>query len=192
MEHSIKGTQTEQNLLKAFAGESQARNKYTYYAKIADKEGYKQIADLFLQTAEHERMHAKRFYKFLEGGSIEITTSFNTNPIGTTIDNLKDAALGEQEEWHTIYPKFAEIAEKEGFKQIAVAFKTIAQVEAGHEKRFQKLLQNIEQNEVFEKNEITKWHCRKCGYIYEGKKALETCPACLHPKSYFEKLAENY
>lgn len=192
MQTSIKGTRTEQNLLKAFAGESQARNRYTYFAKIADKEGYKQIAAFFLETAEQERMHAKRFFKFLEGGMVEITAQYPAGSLGNTLDNLKASAEGEHEEWSLLYPEFAAIAEEEGFKQVAVAFKTIANAEAQHEKRFKKLYQNIVEGKVFSREEKTKWHCRKCGYVYEGTKALDNCPACLHPQAYFEILQENY
>lgn len=189
---SIKGTQTEKNLLKAFAGESQARNRYIFAAKIARKEGFEQIAFLFEETAENEQAHAKTFFKFLEGGMVEITASYPAGVTGTTLDNLKAAAEGENEEWTELYPEFERIAREEGFKEIAVAFKMIAKVEAEHEKRFRKLWQNIEKNQVFEKETKTKWKCRKCGYVHEGTKALENCPACQHPKSYFEEIAENY
>jgi rubrerythrin len=192
MEKSIKGTLTEQNLLKAFAGESQAKNRYTFYAKQAKKEGYEQIAALFMETALQEEQHAKRFFKFLEGGMVEITASFPAGIIGDTHDNLHDAAEGEHEEWADLYPEFARIAEEEGFKQIATAFKAIAKVEAEHEKRYLKLLKNLENNQVFERDEKVKWVCRKCGFVHESKKAPENCPACQHPKAYFEIMPENY
>jgi len=189
---SIKGTQTEKNLLKAFAGESQAKNRYEFFAKVAKNEGYEQIAALFLETAKQEQAHAKRFFKFLEGGDVEITAMYPAGKIGTTSENLHAAASGEHEEWADLYPKFAEIALQEGFKEVATAFKMIAKVEAEHEKRYRKLLQNIEEGKVFEKGEKIKWVCRNCGYVHEGTKALENCPACLHPKAYFEAYAENY
>jgi rubrerythrin len=189
---SIKGSRTEKNLLKAFAGESQARNRYTYAAKIARKEGFEQIAGFFEETAEHELSHAKSFFKFLEGGPLEITATYPGGVLGTTIENLRDAANGESEEWKTIYPEFERIAREEGFKEIAVAFKMIAMVEAEHEKRFKKLLENITNDRVFERDYETKWKCRKCGFVHKGKKALENCPACNHPKAYFEEFNENY
>ncbi len=189
---SLKGTETEKNLLKAFAGESQAKNRYEFFAKIARKEGYEQIAAIFEETARQEQQHAKRFFKFLEGGMVEITASYPAGVIGTTKENLEAAAMGEHEEWADLYPYFAEVALKEGFKEIATAFKMIAKVEAEHERRYRKLLQNIIENKVFEREEKVKWVCRNCGYVHEGTKALETCPACLHPKSFFEILAENY
>lgn len=189
---SVKGTQTEQNLLKAFAGESQARNRYMFAAKVAKKEGFEQIAALFEVTAENEQVHAKTFFKFLEGGMVEITASYPAGEISSTMENLKAAADGENEEWTELYPDFEKIAREEGFKEVAVAFKMIAKVEAEHEKRFRKLLENIETEQVFEKEEKTKWKCRKCGYVHEGSKALENCPACQHPKAYFEEMAENY
>jgi rubrerythrin len=192
MEKSIKGTLTEQNLLKSFAGESQAKNRYTFFAKVAKKDGYEQIAALFIETAQQEEQHAKRFFKFLEGGMVEITASYPAGVIGTTLENLHAAAAGEHEEWADLYPEFARIAEDEGFKQIATVFKAIAKVEAEHEKRYLKLLYNLENNQVFERNEKVKWVCRNCGFVHEGKKALENCPACQHPKAYFEILAENY
>lgn len=192
MEKSIKGTQTEQNLLKAFAGESQARNRYEFFAKVAQKEGYEQIAAIFQETADQERQHAKRFFEFLEGGMTEITASYPAGKIGTTLENLQAAADGEHEEWTDLYPHFAEVAKQEGFTQVAVAFTLIAKVEAEHEKRYRKLRSNIENDEVFRKKQKTRWKCRKCGYIHEGEKALENCPACLHPKAYFEEASENY
>jgi rubrerythrin len=189
---SIKGSETEKNLLKAFAGESQAKNRYTYFAKIAKKEGFEQIADIFTQTALQEESHAKTFFKFLEGGSAEITASYPAGSLGTTAQNLLAAAEGEHEEWSELYLNFAETAQNEGFTKVAVKFKLIAQIEAEHEKRFRKLLENINSDTVFKKNKKTKWVCRKCGYVHEGEKALETCPACEHPQAYFEIMAENY
>jgi len=189
---SIKGTKTEQNLLKAFAGESQARNRYTFFSKQAKKEGFEQIANIFMETAEQEKEHAKRFFKFLEGGDVEITATYPAGKIGTTAENLKAAAAGENEEWTELYPTFAKIAEEEGFKNVATAFKMIAKVEVEHEKRYLRLLENIENNSVFEKTESTKWKCTNCGYVHEGTKAPEKCPACEHPKSYFQVKEENY
>ena len=192
MEKSLKGTQTEQNLLKAFAGESQARNRYEMFAKVAKKEGYQQIHDIFMETASQEKEHAKRFFKFLEGGMCEITAAYPAGIVGTTKENLLAAADGENEEWTELYPQFAEVAKEEGFKQVAVAFKMIAKVEAEHEKRYRKLAQNIEDGTVFLKDGKVFWKCLNCGYIYEAEKALETCPACLHPKSYMQVKEENY
>lgn len=189
---SIKGTETEKNLLKAFAGESQARGRYTYFAKQAKKEGYEQIAALFLETAEQEMQHAKRFFKFLEGGEVEITATYPAGIISTTADNLKAAAMGENEEYTNLYPEFARIAMEEGFKEVASAFKTIAKVEQMHEERYLKLLKNIEEGKVFEKEEKTDWYCRNCGYVHNGNKAPNSCPACQHPQSYFEEKSENY
>ncbi|MFW5805466.1 MAG: rubrerythrin [Bacteroidales bacterium] len=183
---SIKGTQTEKNLLKAFAGESQARNRYTLAAKKAQKEGYEQIAGIFLETAEQERQHAKRFFSFLEGGMLEITASYPAGIIGTTAENLKSAAEGENEEWSELYPEFAETAKKEGFKDVSTTFKMIAKAEITHEKRFLKLLDNLNNDCVFEREEPVTWYCRKCGYLHTGKKALNKCPSCLHPRAYFE------
>ena len=192
MEKSLKGTQTEQNLLKAFAGESQARNRYEFFSKVAREEGMMQIANIFQKTADQEKQHAKRFFKFLEGGDVEITATYPAGKIGTTADNLKAAAMGENEEWTKLYVEFAEIAMKEGFPQVATAFKMIAKVEAEHEKRFNKLLKNVVDGTVFKKSEKVKWSCTNCGYVHEGEKALENCPACNHPQSYFELLEENY
>jgi len=190
--NSLKGTQTEQNLLKAFAGESQARMRYDYFSKQAKKEGLEQIAAIFAETAENEKEHAKRFFKFLEGGMVEITASYPAGIIGTTLENLKAAADGENEEWTELYPQFADIAEQEGFKEVAIAFRMIAKVEKAHEKRYRKLYQNLEEGKVFERDGILVWKCRNCGYLHEGKKAPKTCPACLHPQSYFEIHTENY
>lgn len=192
MEKSIKGTRTEQNLLKAFAGESQAMNRYLFFAKEAKKEGFEQIAAIFEKTAWQEQQHAKRFFKFLEGGEVEITASYPAGIIGTTAENLKASAMGENEEWTLLYPQFAEIAKEEGFPAVAAAFKIIAKVEAEHEKRYLKLLQNLETGEVFKREEPIQWECRNCGYIHDGKNPPENCPACQHPKSYFEEKSENY
>lgn len=192
MEKSIKGTRTEQNLLKSFAGESQARSRYTFFASVAKKEGFEQIAGVFMETAEQEKEHAKRFFKFLEGGMVEITASYPAGKIGTTAENLAAAAAGENEEWVDLYPHFADVAEEEGFKAIAVVFRMIAKVEAEHERRYRKLLANVEEGKVFEKEEVIKWQCRNCGYVHEGKTAPTTCPACAHPQAYFEPMKENY
>ncbi|GET28145.1 rubrerythrin [Prolixibacter sp. SD074] len=192
METNIKGTRTEQNLLKAFAGESQARNRYDMFAKIAKKEGYEQIAAIFQETALNEIAHAKRFFRFLEGGMVEITASYPAGVEGTTAENLLAAAEGENEEWTDLYPEFAKVAEEEGFKAAALAFRKIAEVEAEHEKRYRKLLENLENDLVFKKKKKVRWRCRNCGYIHEGEEALERCPACLHPKAYFEEENANY
>lgn len=192
MEKSIKGTKTEQNLLKAFAGESQARNRYTYFAKVAKKEGFEHIAAVFLETAEQEKAHAKKFFKFLEGGMVEITASYPAGSISTTAENLAAAAAGENEEWTELYPEFARIAEEEGFKKVATAFKMIAKVEAEHEARYKTLLERVLAEKVFEREEEIEWQCRVCGYVHKGKKALENCPACDHPKAYFEPKKTNY
>jgi rubrerythrin len=192
MEKSLKGTRTEQNLLKAFAGESQAKNRYEFAAKVAKEEGYEQISGIFLETALQEQQHAKRFFNFLEGGMVEITASYPAGKTGTTTENLNAAADGEHEECTDLYPAFAMVAEEEGFKNIATAFKAIAAAEKGHENRYRKLLENIMKNRVFEREGNVFWYCRKCGYIHFGTKPLKNCPACLHPESYFELLAENY
>lgn len=192
MERSIRGTRTEQNLLKSFAGESQARNRYDFFASVAKKEGYEQIAAIFLETSLQEKEHAKRFFKFLEGGMLEITAAFPAGIIGTTLENLKAAAEGEHEEWADLYPHFAEVAKEEGFPEIAVAYKMIAKVEAEHERRYLKLLQNISEDKVFVKDGKVWWKCLNCGYVYESVKALENCPACLHPKAYMQIREENY
>ncbi len=189
---SLKGTKTEQNLLKAFAGESQARMRYDYFAKQAKKEGLEQISGIFAETAANEKEHAKRFFKFLEGGMVEITASYPAGIIGTTLENLKASADGENEEWTELYPEFADVAEKEGFKEVAVAFRMIAKVEKAHEERYRKLYQNLEEGKVFQKGDKIVWKCRNCGYLHEGTKAPEKCPACLHPQSYFEVKAYNY
>jgi rubrerythrin len=189
---SIKGTRTEQNLLKAFAGESQARNRYDYFAKVAKKEGLEQIAALFTETAENEMEHAKRFFKFLEGGMVEITACYPAGVIGTTLDNLKAAADGENEEWTELYPEFARVAEEEGFRDVALAFKMIARVEKAHEERYRKLYENLETGKIFKKDGKVVWKCRKCGFLHEGTVAPQKCPACDHPQAYFEMAELNY
>lgn len=192
MNKSIKGTKTEQNLLKSFAGESQARNRYEFFASVAKKEGYEQIAAIFMETASQEKEHAKRFFKFLEGGMLEITATFPAGIIGITSENLKAAAEGENEEWTDLYPHFAEVAKEEGFPEIATAYKMIAKVEAEHERRYLKLLQNISEDKVFMKEGKVWWKCLNCGYVYESVKALENCPACLHSKAYMQVREDNY
>ncbi len=192
MEKTIKGTRTEKNLLKSFAGESQAKNRYAFYAKVAKKEGFEQIAAFFEETAMNEESHAKIFFNFLEGGTVEITATYPAGRTGTTAENLKAAAEGENEEWTMLYPEFAKVASEEGFPKVATAYKLIAQVEEHHEKRYLKLLSNMEKNRIFEKEEKVYWICRKCGYIHYGAKALMNCPACAHPQAYFELMAENY
>jgi len=189
---SIKGTKTEQNLMKAFAGESQARNRYTFFASKARKDGFEQIAAFFEETAAQEKEHAKIFFKFLEGGMLEITASFPAGVIGDTADNLLASAEGEHEEWNLLYPEFARIAEEEGFEKIATAFKLIATVEKSHEERYRKLLENIKNDEVFSRSGKMVWVCRNCGYIHYGEKAEDKCPCCDHPQSYFELKAANY
>lgn len=192
MAQSIKGTKTEKNLLKSFAGESQARNRYDMFAKAARKEGFEQIANIFEETALQEKEHAKRFFKFLEGGMVEITAAYPAGRVGTTMENLKASAEGEHEEWADLYPEFAKVAEQEGFTEIATAFKMIAKVEAEHERRYLKLLQNVSEDKVFVKNGKVWWKCIKCGYVYESAKAFENCPVCLHPKAYMQLKEENY
>jgi rubrerythrin len=189
---SIKGTKTEQNLLKAFAGESQARMRYDYFARQAKKEGLEQIAAIFDETALNEREHAKIFFGFLEGGAVEITAAYPAGKIGTTLENLKAAAEGENEEWTLLYPKFAEIAEQEGFKKIANAFKLIAKVEKEHEERYKMLYSNLDAGKVFERNGKIYWKCRNCGYIHEAEKAPKVCPVCDHPQAFFEIREINY
>ncbi|NLI58674.1 MAG: rubrerythrin family protein [Clostridium sp.] len=195
---SLKGTKTMENLMKAFAGESQARNRYTYYAGVARKEGYKQIEAIFLETADHEKEHAKRFYKFLLQGldgelpaMIEINAGYPVAQ-GTTLDNLNAAADGENEEWSDLYPAFADVAEEEGFKEIAAAFRMISVSEEQHEIRYRKLAANVKEGKVFKKDEKIVWRCRNCGYIHEGDTAPELCPACVHPQAHFEVFMENY
>ncbi len=189
---SVKGTKTEHNLLASFAGESQARNRYTYFASKAKKEGYEQIAAIFLETAENEKEHAKRFFSYLEGGMVEITASYPAGVVGTTAENLKAAAMGEGEEHRKLYPEAAAVAEQEGFPEIAALFRLIAKVEKHHEERYMALLKNVESGKVFKKDESTQWICRNCGYVHEGKEALDTCPACLHAKAYFEQLCDHF
>ena len=192
MEKSIKGTQTEQNLLKSFAGESQARSRYTFFASVAKKEGYEQVAGVFLETAEQEKEHAKKFFKYLEGGMVEITAAYPAGVIGTTVDNLRAAADGENEEWVDLYPEFARVADEEGFPAVATTFRMISKVEAEHEARYRKLLARVEAGTFFEEDEEIEWQCRNCGYVHKGKKAPENCPACAHPKAYFERKKNNY
>ncbi|MEA1896133.1 MAG: rubrerythrin family protein [Bacteroidota bacterium] len=189
---SLKGTKTEQNLLKSFAGESQARMRYDYFAKQAKKEGLEQISAIFAETALNEKEHAKRFFKFLEGGVVEITASYPAGIIATTMENLKASAEGENEEWTELYPEFAKIADEEGFAEVAVAFRKIAEVEKAHEERYLKLYNNLDQGKVFEREGKLVWKCRNCGYLHEGEKAPDLCPACLHPKAYFEIKEVNY
>ncbi|MEW9095775.1 MAG: rubrerythrin [Clostridiaceae bacterium] len=193
---SLKGTRTAENLLKAFAGESQARNRYTYYASVARKQGFVQIANIFIETAEQEREHAKRFYKFLKNDykdeAIEITAKYPVSLHDNTADNLKAAAMGENEEWTELYPEFAKVAREEGFTEVAVAFEMISKVEKEHEERYLKLLENVKNGQVFEKNEKVLWKCTNCGFIYEGTSAPDKCPACVHPRDYFELASKNY
>ncbi len=192
MTKSIKGTETEKNLLKSFAGESQARNRYTFFASVARKEGYEQIANIFIETAGNEKEHAEIFFKYLEGGPLEITASYPAGIIGNTKANLLAAANGEREEWSELYAQFEKVAAKEGFKDIATSFKEIAEVEEFHEDRYRKLLKNVEKGEVFKRKTTVKWHCTNCGYIHEGTEAPEECPACKHPRAYYELFAETY
>jgi rubrerythrin len=192
MAKSLKGTQTELNLLKSFAGESQARNRYEFAASVARKGGFEQIANIFMKTSLQEKEHAKRFFKFLEGGATEITATYPAGMIGTTMENLKAAAEGEHEEWTDLYPHFAAVAMEEGFPEIATAYKMIAKVEAEHERRYLKLLQNVSEDKVFMKEGKVWWECINCGYVYESAKAMENCPACLHPKAFMQVREENY
>jgi rubrerythrin len=189
---SVKGTKTEQNLLKSFAGESQARTRYTFFASKAKKEGYEQIAGVFTETADQEKEHASRFFKFLEGGMVEITACFPAGKIGTTAENLTAAAEGEYEEWHDLYVEFAETADQEGFPAIAKTWRAIATVEAEHERRYRALLARVVEEKVFERDEPIEWQCRNCGYIHTGTEAPDVCPACLHPQAYYEPKKENY
>jgi rubrerythrin len=189
---SIKGSKTEQNLLKSFAGESQARNRYTYFASVAKKEGYEQISALFLETAENEKEHAKVFFKYLEGGDTEITAAYPAGRIGSTPENLLAAAEGEKMEWSVLYPDFAQVAEEEGFADVATSFREIADVESWHERRYRKLLENTEKGEVFKRGAAVRWKCRNCGYVHEGLEAPEICPACKHPQAYYELWTEPY
>ena len=189
---NIKGTETEKNLLASFAGESQARNRYTYFAGAAKKEGYEQISAIFLETADNEKEHAKMFFKYLKGGEVEIIASYPAGVIGKTLENLEAAAAGEKLEWSMLYKNAEKIARKEGFDKIASIFKEIAEVEEEHEKRYRKLADNIKNKTVFKKGKIVKWKCRNCGYIHKGAEAPKVCPACSHPQSYYEVLSENY
>lgn len=192
MMRSLKGTKTEKNLLTAFAGESQARNRYTFFASVAKKEGYMQIAAIFEETAEQEKEHAKRLFKFLEGGEVKIEGSFPAGKIGTTLENLKAAAMGENYEYTKMYPDFAKVAREEGFEEIAKVFEAIGVAEAFHEKRYKALAENIEKGQVFKRDSVVRWRCRNCGYIHEGKEAPQVCPSCAHPQAYFELVAENW
>ena len=192
MAKSVKGTQTEKNLLTSFAGESQARMRYTYFASVAKKEGYEQIAAIFTETADQEKEHAKRMFKWLEGGMVEITASYPAGIISNTLDNLKAAAAGEHEEWSLDYPHFAEVADKEGFPEIAMMYRAISVAEKGHEERYNAFVKNIEAGKVFEKDNEVTWQCRNCGYIHTGTEAPELCPACAHPKAHFEVKKENW
>jgi rubrerythrin len=192
MGKSIKGTQTEKNLLTSFAGESQARMRYTYFASVAKKEGYEQIAAIFTETADQEKEHAKRMFKYLEGGMVEITAKYPAGVIGTTMDNLRAAAAGEHEEWADDYPMFADIADEEGFPEIAAMYRNISIAEKGHEERYLALLKNIEEHTVFKKDGKVFWQCRNCGFIIEAEEAPLACPACVHPQGYFEVQKTNY
>ena len=192
MAKSIKGTKTEKNLLASFAGESQARNRYTFFASAAQKEGFEQISRIFLETAENEKEHAKIFFKYLEGGDVEITAAYPAGVIGDTKSNLEAAAAGENMEWTTLYANFANVAKEEGFPEVARSFEQISKVEMSHEKRYRKLAANIANSEVFKKKKAIKWHCSNCGYVHEGEEAPKECPACKHPQAYYEVLAENY
>lgn len=189
---SIKGTQTEKNLMKAFAGESQARNRYTYFASKAKKDGFVQISDIFTETANQEKEHAKRFFSFLEGGMLEITACFPAGVVGTTLENLLAAAAGEHEEYAELYPGFAKIAREEGFEDVAVLFEKISIAEKQHEKRYRDLAANVQNGKVFKKDKKVTWRCRNCGYLHDGEEAPELCPACEHPQAHFELLGENY
>ncbi|MFH1655017.1 MAG: rubrerythrin [Candidatus Omnitrophota bacterium] len=192
MRKSIKGTKTEKNLLASFAGESQARNRYTYFASVAKKAGYEQISAIFLETADNEKEHAKRFFKFLEGGEVEISAAYPAGVIANTAVNLEVAGAGENLEWTKLYKEAEETAREEGFKEIATLFKEIAEVEEEHEKRYRKLLKNVKEHKVFKKDTVVKWRCRNCGYVHEGKDAPKECPACAHPQAHYELLCENY
>jgi rubrerythrin len=192
MSKSLKNTRTEQNLLKAFAGESQARNRYTFFASQARKEGLVQIAEIFAETAEQEKEHAKRFFSFLEGGDLEITATFPAGKVGTSLENLAAAASGEEHEWQSLYPEFARIAREEGFVAVAAAFDAISVAEKQHGKRYRTLADNLQAGKVFKRNGKVVWRCRNCGYLHEGEDAPKTCPACLHPQAHFELLGENY
>jgi rubrerythrin len=192
MAKAFKGSKTEKNLLASFAGESQARNRYTYFASAARKEGYEQIANIFAETAENEKEHAKVFFKHLQGGEVVITAGYPAGVIGSTKENLEAAAAGEKMEWTTLYADFAKTAKAEGFPEVARSFEQIAKVEKFHEARYRKLIENITKKQVFKKDASVKWHCSNCGYVFEGKQAPKECPACKHPQAYYEVLAENY
>jgi rubrerythrin len=188
----LKGTKTEKNLLSSFAGESQARNRYTFFASVAKKAGFEQIAAIFLETANNEKEHAERYFKFLEGGDVEIIASYPAGVIEDTAANLKASAAGENLEWTKLYKEAEEIAQNEGFEKIATVFKEISEVEEQHEIRYRKLLKNLEEGKVFKKDTVVKWKCRNCGYVHEGKEAPKACPACAHAQSYYELFCENY
>ncbi|OEG70001.1 rubrerythrin [Candidatus Endomicrobiellum trichonymphae] len=192
MAKSIKGTKTEKHLLESFAGESQARMRYTYFASKAKKEGFEQISAVFTEIADNEKEHAKRFFKFLEGGCVEITGTFPAGIISSTIENLRVSAAGENEEHSKIYPEVAGLADEEGFPEVAECFRRVAIAEKHHETRYLALLNNLENGRIFKKDVVVKWRCRNCGYVYESKEALERCPACLHPKAYMEELSESF
>ena len=192
MAKSIKGSKTEKNLLAAFAGESQARNRYTYFASAAKKEGYEQISRIFLETADNEKEHAKVFFKFLEGGDVEVLAKYPAGMICDTKANLEAAAEGEKMEWTVLYQDFAKVAKEEGYADVSIAFTQIANVEKCHEARYRKLIENIAKQEVFKRKDRVRWHCTNCGYVHEGPEAPAQCPACKHPQAYFELLAENY
>jgi rubrerythrin len=189
---NLKGSKTEKNLLKAFAGESQARNRYTFFASVAKMEGFEQISAIFHETAENEKEHAEVFFKYLEGGEVSIEAGYPAGKIGSTAENLLAAADGEKMEWGTLYPDFAKVAREEGFQEIEISFKEIAEVEEHHETRYRKLLENVNNGTVFKRQIEVKWKCRNCGYVHTGKEAPEICPACKHTQSYYELLAENY
>jgi rubrerythrin len=192
MSKSIKGTKTEKNLLAAFAGESQARNRYTYFASAARKQGFEQIANIFIETAENEKEHAKIFFKYLEGGDVEITAAYPAGMIKDTKSNLEAAAAGENMEWTIIYSDFAKVAKDEGFPEVVRSFEQIAKVEKFHESRYRRLINNVANGEVFKKKTSVKWHCSNCGYVFEGTEAPKECPACKHPQAFYELLAENF
>lgn len=192
MAKSVKGTRTEQNLLKAFAGESQAKNRYTFFAEVAKNEGQEVIAKFFMETAMNEEQHAKQFFKFLEGGMVEITAAYPAGIISDTLENLLQGAEGEYEEWHDLYPEFARVAEEEGFPAIAVKFKLITQIEKDHEERFRKLRETLEAGQMTKKESAQRWRCRKCGYVYEGLEAPAKCPVCEEPRGYFEIMDDKF
>lgn len=192
MSKSIKGTRTEKNLLTSFAGESQARMRYTYFASVAKKEGFVQIAAIFEETADHEKEHAKRMFKFLEGGMVEITACYPAGVIGSTLENLLSAAQGEHDEWSRDYPKFAEVAAEEGFSEVAAMYRNVSIAEKGHEERYRAFIKNIESSQVFTKEDETTWQCRNCGYIHSSKTAPKVCPACIHPQAHFEVMKQNW